>query len=128
VSAFIFGFREVFFFVCKRHQPLEVYSHYIFRQASFQKYTFFRLEVYERAKISRIEAYGYFEKGCGEKVQATIPKGISREAMDVYLRVLKESRFDSCSVTNSVLIISHITFRDCRVHFFFPTTFLEVAV
>ena len=41
--------------------------------------------------------------------------------MDVCLRVLKESnksRFDSCSVKNSVLIISHITFRDCRVHIF----------
>ena len=46
------------------------------------------------------------------------------------LRVLKESnksRFDSYSVRNSVLIISHITFRDCRVHIF-PTTFLEIAV
>ena len=34
------------------------------------------------------------------------------------LRVLKEnnkSRFDSENVRNSVLIISHITFRDCRV-------------
>ena len=30
-------------------------------------------------------------------------------------------------VRNSVLILSHITFRDCRVHFF-PTTFLEIAV
>ena len=39
--------------------------------------------------------------------------------MDVCLLVLKESnksRFDSYSVRNSVLIISHITFRDCRVH------------
>ena len=43
------------------------------------------------------------------------------EAMDVCLRALKESnrsRFDSCSVRNSVLIISHITFRDCRLHIF----------
>ena len=41
--------------------------------------------------------------------------------MDVCLKVLKESnksRFDSYSVRNSVLIISHITFRDCRVHSF----------
>ena len=41
--------------------------------------------------------------------------------MDVCLRELKESnksRFDSYSVRNSVLIMSHITFRDCRVHFF----------
>ena len=37
------------------------------------------------------------------------------------LRMLKESnnrRFDSYNVRNSVLIISHITFRDCRVHIF----------
>ena len=41
--------------------------------------------------------------------------------MGVCLRVLKESdksRLDSYSVRNSVLIISHITFRDCRVHIF----------
>ena len=30
----------------------------------------------------------------------------------------KKSRFDSYSVRNSVLMISHITFRNCRVHFF----------
>ena len=45
-------------------------------------------------------------------------------------RVLKrssKSRFDSYSVRNSVLIVSHITFQDCRVHFF-PTAFLEIAV
>ena len=29
-----------------------------------------------------------------------------------------KSRFNSYSVRNSVLIISHITFRDCRVHIF----------
>ena len=81
-----------------------------------------------------------------EKVHATILKGIvgsfeftvlqkkfermAREAMDVCLRELKESnksRFDSYKARNSVLIISHFTFRDCRVHFF-PTTFLEIAV
>ena len=41
--------------------------------------------------------------------------------MDICLRVLKESnksRFDSYSVRNSVLNISHITFRDCHVHIF----------
>ena len=42
------------------------------------------------------------------------------------LRVLKGSivrRFDSYSVRNSVLIISHITFWDCRVHIFSDETF-----
>ena len=50
--------------------------------------------------------------------------------MDLRLRLLKESnkiKFDSYSFRNSVLIISHITFGDCRVHIF-PTTFLEIAV
>ena len=70
-------------------------------------------------------------------MHATTPKGIvggfeftvfskkiermAREAMDICLRVLKESnnrRFDSYSVGSSVLIISAITFRDCRVHIF----------
>ena len=46
---------------------------------------------------------------------------MTRDAMDVCLRVVKESnksRFESLSVRNSVLIISHITFRDCRLHIF----------
>ena len=47
---------------------------------------------------------------------------MARDAMDVCLRVLKESqksRFDSYSVRNSVLIISEITLAVgiCRVHF-----------
>ena len=44
---------------------------------------------------------------------------MTRESAELCLRVLKESnksRFDSYSVSNSVLIISHNTFRDCRVH------------
>ena len=39
--------------------------------------------------------------------------------MDICLRVLKasnKSRFDSYKVRNSILIISHITFRDSRAH------------
>ena len=56
---------------------------------------------------------------------------MTQEVMDVCLQMLKKSnksRFNSYSDRNSVLIISHITFRDCCVHFFFPTTFLEIAV
>ena len=80
--------------------------------------------------------YSYFEKGCREKVHARIPKGIvgcfefavprnfkewHERPWKVCFRVLKESnksRFDSYSVNNSVLIMSHITFRDCRLHIF----------
>ena len=46
---------------------------------------------------------------------------MAQEAMDVCLRVLKESNkssFDSNSVRNSVLIMSHITSWDCRMHIF----------
>ena len=48
------------------------------------------------------------------------------EAMDICLRVSKESnksRFDSYRVRNSLLIISHITFLDCRLHIFFRQPF-----
>ena len=45
-----------------------------------------------------------------------------RQAMGhMRLRGLKDSnksRFDSYNVRNSVLSLSHITFRDCRVHIF----------
>ena len=63
--------------------------------------------------------YGRFWVHCSSKNF----ERIAREAMDMCQWVLKESnksRFDSYSVRNrnSVLIISHITFRDCRVHFF----------
>ena len=74
------------------------------------------------------------ERLSDNKMHATTSKGVvlssrfskkfermAGEAVDIYLRVLKESnksRFDSYSVRNSVLIISHITFRDCRVHIF----------
>ena len=46
---------------------------------------------------------------------------MAREALEVCLSVLKESnksRFDSYSVRNSVLTISHITFQDCRMYIF----------
>ena len=46
---------------------------------------------------------------------------MAQEALEVCLSVLKESnksRFDSYSVRNSVLTISHITFQDCRMHIF----------
>ena len=46
---------------------------------------------------------------------------MTREAMDISLRVLKEStksRFDSYSVRKCASIISYVTFRDCRLHIF----------
>ena len=90
-------------------------------------------------KVRLVEAiYSYFEKGCRKKCTRESRKVLwvvwvhrssnkfermAREATDVCLRVLKESNntekiWHSYSVRNSVLIISHITFRDCRVHIF----------
>ena len=84
-----------------------------------------------------IQVYNYFEKGCRKKCTRQSRKVLwvilralffkesqdrmECEAMDICLLVLKESnksRFDSYKVRNRVLIISHITFRDCRVHIF----------
>ena len=79
-----------------------------------------------------------FRERLSEEVHATNPKGIAggfefavlernlkeystRDHMDIGLRMLKESsksRFSSYSVRDRVLIIPHITFRDCRVHNF----------
>ena len=50
-------------------------------------------------------------------------KNGAREAMDLCLPVLDERKAtkagSTASVRNSVLIIYHITFQDCRVHIFF---------
>ena len=61
------------------------------------------------------------ERYCGWPFEFTVER-MAQEAMNARLRVLKESnksRFDGSCVRNSVLIISHVTFRDCRrAHFF----------
>ena len=68
-----------------------------------------------------------------DKVHATSPKGFVggfeftvfqrnlRKWQDIWLQVVKEinkSMFIRYSVTNHVLIITHITFWDCRMHIF----------
>ena len=79
------------------------------------------------------QIYSYFEKGCRKKrtrqswkvlwviLSALFFKEIIVwEATDLCLRMLKESKIVGLTasvVRNSVLIISHNTFRDCRVHF-----------
>ena len=87
-------------------------------------------------QVIQVIIYSYFVKGCRKKVHATILKGIVGDfKCTVFQRNLKESygrpliyvcecwrkvtKVGSTAtvVRNSVLIISHITFRDCRVHF-----------
>ena len=90
-------------------------------------YTTISRKVVGKSVLDHPERYcGQFLVHCSSKKF----EKMARKAMDICLRVLKESnksRFDSCSVRNSLLIISHITFRDCRLHIF-PTTFLAIAV
>ena len=78
----------------------------------------FRERLSEKVHATKPERYcGWFLVHCfSKKFQR-----MAREAMDICLRVLKESNkssFDSYSVRNKSLIISHITFQDCRVHSF----------
>ena len=86
----------------------------------------FRKVVGKSARDNPERYCGWFWVNCSSKKF----ERLSLKAMDECLRVLKESnktRFDSYSVRNTVLITSHITFRDCRAHIF-PTTFLGIAV
>ena len=55
---------------------------------------------------------------------------MAREVTDICLQVLKEATKVGSTATvvkYGVMIISHITFRDCRVHFL-ASTFLQIAV
>ena len=75
-------------------------------------------KVVEKSARYNLERYcGWFLVHCfSKKFQR-----MAREAMDVCLRGLKETTKVGSTATvsrTSVLIISHITFRDCRVHSF----------
>ena len=76
-----------------------------------------RKAVGKRARDNPERYCGWFLVHCfSKKFQR-----MAREAMDICLRVLKESTKVGSTATvstTSVLIISHITFRDCRVHSF----------
>ena len=84
----------------------------------WMRYTAISRKVVGKSARDNPERYcGWFWVLCSTKKF----ERMAREAIDVCLRILKESnnrRFVSCSVRNSVLIISHITLRDCRVHIF----------
>ena len=85
---------------------------------SMWSYTAISRKVVGKSARDNPERYcGRFWVHCSSKKFETM----AREAIDVCLQMLKESsnrRFDSCSVRSSVLIIPHVTFRDCRVHIF----------
>ena len=88
------------------------------RDLLFTWYTAISRKVVGKSARDNLERYcGWFWVHCSSKKF----ERMVRESTDICLRVLKESNkstFDSYSVRNSILIISHITFRDCRVHIF----------
>ena len=92
------------------------------------------------------DVYSYFEKGCRKKCTRQSQKVLWVVLSSLFFTEIwkngtwghghtfasakgKHWQINSTAtiVTNSVLIISHVTFRDCRVHIF-PTTFLEIAL
>ena len=83
-----------------------------------KSYTAISWKVLGKSVCDHPERYcGWFRVHCSSKNF----ERMALQAIDLCLRVLKESKKSRCgsySVRNSVLIISHIAFRDCRVHIF----------
>ena len=82
------------------------------------------IALYTFRRVSNV--YSYFKKGCRKKCTRQSQK-VLWVVFSECLKRSSKSRFDSYSVRNSVLIVSHITFQDCRGYFFL-TAFLEIAV
>ena len=138
----IFHGKKAIIIICKRGTTIFILFHYIPFPGKLKE------KLAQKARVNTERVFSYLEKGCPKKCTRQSPKVLwvvlsslffkkfertarSREAIDVSLRMLKESinrRFDSCIVRNSVLIISHITFRNCRACRFLPITFLKIAV
>ena len=95
----------------------------------FLPYTAISGKVGGRSACDNPETYcGWFWVHCSSKKF----ERIAGETMDIIMFAnakgkQQKYRFHSYSVRNSVLIISHIAFRDWRVHNF-PTIFLGIAV
>ena len=86
--------------------------------------------------VSRVTShiYSYFERGCRKSTRDNSERycgwfwvhsfskkkfeRMARKVMDVCLRVLKKSNKNMFDRNSSILVIFHITFRDCRVHIF----------
>ena len=97
------------------HNIFSLSHHFL---ASWNLYTAISRKVVEKSARNNPERYcGWFWVHCCSKKF----ERMAREAMDACLRVLNESnksRFDGYCIRNSVLIISHVTFRDCSGHIF----------
>ena len=111
----------MFFKKLKLHMP--VYSYALKNtlakcKLNSKSYTAISWKVLGKSVCDHPERYcGWFRVHCSSKNF----ERMALQAIDLCLRVLKESKKSRCgsySVRNSVLIISHIAFRDCRVHIF----------
>ena len=109
-------------------------------QANYGLSTTHKMVTFPKGWLWGLHCIHLFRERFSEKVHATIPKGIlggfeftvlqrnlkdvtrsHRGLMFASAKGNNKSRFDSYSVRNSVLIICHITCRECQVQFFFPT-------
>ena len=87
----------------------------------------------------------YFEKGFRKKCMRQSRKVLRVDLSSMFFKEIwnngtrghgllfsnakgNKKRLDSYSDWNSLLIISHITFWECRMHIFLATTFLEITV
>ena len=87
-------------------------------RATLKKFERVAFEAIPRVPQVFLACGGNFQ--CGPKADTSLAV-TTNEAIDVCLWMLKESnknRCDSFSVRNSVLSISHVTFRDCPVDIF----------
>ena len=100
-----------------KHSGLSIGIFYLVISTQFAHTAILRKVVGKSAHNNPKRYYGWFWVHRSSKKFDRM----AQEAVDVCLLVLKEGNkrsFDSYSFRNSVFIISHITFRDCRVHIF----------
>ena len=82
------------------------------------QYTANSRKVVRKNAFDNPEKYcGWFWVHCSSKI-SNLKEFHERDLRSRLLKESNKSRSDSYSVSNGVLIISHITFRDCRMHIF----------
>ena len=100
-----------------KHSGLSICIFYLVISTQYAHIAISRKVVGKSAHDNPERYYGWFLVHCSSKKFDRM----AQEAVDACLLVLKEGNkrsFDSYSFRNSVFIISHITFRDGRVHIF----------
>ena len=99
-------------------------------KGKINSFTAISRKVVEKSARDNPERYcGWFRVHCSSVIFEKMAGEI--RPWTFVFRVLREgnkSRFDSYSVRNSELIVSHITFRDCREHIFSDNLFRNSCI